>query len=146
MSWGTIYSGSNNIHFDYPPIMADGRNYTDWQPGTKINDDLRKSSGIKSNWEYRKYLQDNADSIVKFNQLNAINQSSSYVSVDDTEEKNKHLTPYLYKSALENSRPFGYESSDLKNDYVSSVQLQSRMFTPVITQDQLIRYGYQKHN
>ena len=27
MSWGTCYSGSNNIHFGFPPIMTDGRNY-----------------------------------------------------------------------------------------------------------------------
>ena len=146
MNWGTNYSGSNNIHFDFPPIMEDGRNYSNWQTGTKINDDLRKSSGIKSNWEYRKYLQDNADSIAKFNQLNSINQSSSYVPVHDIEEKNKHGTPYLYKSDLEKTKPIGYESSDLKSEYVTSIQLQSRMFTPVITQEQLIRYGYQKHN
>ena len=56
MSWGTCYSGSNNIHFDFPPIMADGRNYTSWQPGTKISEDIREQAGIKSNWQYRKYI------------------------------------------------------------------------------------------
>ena len=33
MSWGTCFSGSNNIHFDFPPIMSDGRNFSSWQPG-----------------------------------------------------------------------------------------------------------------
>ena len=42
MSWGTCYSGSNNIHFDYPPIMDDGRNYAKWQPAAVINDEMRK--------------------------------------------------------------------------------------------------------
>ena len=71
MSWGTCYAGSNNIHSDFPPIMHDGRNYADWQPGSVINDNLRKEANIKSNWEYRRYLSNNADSIIKFNQLSA---------------------------------------------------------------------------
>ena len=38
MSWGTCYSGSNNIYRDFPPIMNDGRNYTNWQPGGSLNE------------------------------------------------------------------------------------------------------------
>ena len=36
MSWATCYAGSNNIHFDFPPIITDGRNYAKWQPGAVI--------------------------------------------------------------------------------------------------------------
>ena len=25
MSWGTCYAGSNNIHFDRPAVMSDGK-------------------------------------------------------------------------------------------------------------------------
>ena len=63
MSWGTCYSGSNNIHFDYPPIMDDGRNYSKWQPAAVLNNEIRKSEGIKTNWEYRNYLVANAGNI-----------------------------------------------------------------------------------
>ena len=52
MSWGTCYSGSNNIHFDYPPIMMDGRNFADWQPGAVINERIRQDAHIKSNADY----------------------------------------------------------------------------------------------
>ena len=69
MSWGTCYSGSNNIHFGYPPIMNDGRNYASWQPGAVINEQIRKDENITTNWQYRKYLTDNADSIIKYYQL-----------------------------------------------------------------------------
>ena len=55
MSWGTCYAGSNNIHFDFPPIMSDGRNFSKWQPGATINQEIRQENGIKSNWQYRKY-------------------------------------------------------------------------------------------
>ena len=53
MSWATCYAGSNNIHFDFPPIMMDGRNYATWQPGSKVSDDIKKREGINSNWKYR---------------------------------------------------------------------------------------------
>ena len=69
MSWGTCYSGSNNIHFDYPPIMMDGRNFADWQPGAVINERIRQDAHIKSNADYRKYLTNNADNIIKYNQF-----------------------------------------------------------------------------
>ena len=145
MSWGTCYSGSNNIHFDFPPIMADGRNYTNWQPGAKISEDIRADAGINSNWQYRKYLQDNADTIVRYNQLAACGQSCASNAQYGIEPESKNNSPYLYKSCTESSRPFGYENSDLKSMYVSSHQLQSRMVTPVITQAELIKSGYKTH-
>jgi hypothetical protein len=145
MSWGTCYSGSNNIHFDFPPIMADGRHYTNWQPGTKISEDIRAGAGIKSNWQYRKYLQDNADTIVRHNQLSACDNCSATVGRYGIENSSKN-SPYLYTTCTDSSRPFGYENSDLKSLYVSSHQLQSRMVTPVITQADLIKSGYKSHN
>jgi hypothetical protein len=130
MSWGTCYTGSNNIHFNFPPIMADGRNFASWQPGSVINEKIRQESGIKTNWQYRKYLMENADQIIKYNQLGACNECSSTSNYSDEETINK--------SNLVNSQPFGYENSDLKNSYLSRQQLQERMITPVITQDQLL--------
>lgn len=38
MSWATCYSGSNNIHSDYPALMSDGRHFTDWRLGAVINE------------------------------------------------------------------------------------------------------------
>ena len=40
MSWGTCYGGSNNIHFGFPPLMSDGRNYATWNPACDINTKL----------------------------------------------------------------------------------------------------------
>jgi len=45
MSWATCYSGSNNINFNFPPIMADGRNYATWQPDAVINERIQKQEG-----------------------------------------------------------------------------------------------------
>jgi|TARA_B110000858_G_C17722585_1_gene436007 hypothetical protein len=158
MSWGTCYSGSNNIHFDFPPIMADGRNYATWQPGAVINEQIRQKEGIKTNWQYRAYLTNNADSIIKQNQLAACNdccscparytnqQSHSPNIVTMNKEKVADAQPFLYKSCTDGSQPYGYETSDLKNLYLSEQQLQSRMVTPVISQSQLLQQRFPNYN
>jgi len=120
--------------------MADGRNFASWQPGAVVNEKIRQESGIKSNWQYRKYLMENADQIIKYNQLGACEQSSGGVVNYGGEEK-LNGSPFLYNSYLENSQPFGYENSDLKSSYLTRQQLQERMVTPVITQEQLIMQG-----
>jgi hypothetical protein len=121
--------------------MADGRNFASWQPGAVVNEKIRQESGIKSNWQYRKYLMENADQIIKYNQLGACDESSGGVVNYGGEEK-LNGSPFLYNSYLVNSgQPFGYENSDLKNSYLSRQQLQERMVTPVITQEQLIMQG-----
>ena len=148
MSWGTCYSGSNNIHFDFPPIMKDGRNYANWQPGGALNEEIRKDNKIHSNWAYRKFLTQNADTIIRTNQAFACDDCCScparYPSV--TQPTTNNNKPFLYKSCLDNSQTFGYENSDLKNLYLSDVQLESRMVTPVITQEQILRQGYARAN
>lgn len=145
MSWRTCYSGSNNIHFDFPPIMNDGRNYATWQPGAAINEAIRKEQGIKTNWQYRKYLMENADTIIKNNQLSVCNQYGSCPALYNKEQSTTN-TPFLYKSALDTTQPYGYENSDLKQEYLTKHQLQSRMVTPVLTQAQLLQSGIPNSN
>jgi hypothetical protein len=148
MSWGTCYSGSNNIHFDFPPIMKDGRNYANWQPGGALNEEIRKENKIHSNWAYRKFLSENADNIIRANQAAACDDCCSCPAKYSAANQptNNNNTPFLYKSCLDNTQPFGYENSDLKNLYLSDVQLQMRMVTPVLTQEQILRQGYARAN
>jgi hypothetical protein len=140
MSWGTCYSGSNNIHKDFPPIMSDGRNFAQWQPGTVISEKIKLQAGITSNWQYRKYMVDNAEQIIKNNQVAACDECCAIPAMNQMRQGQQN-SPYLYQSCSDNTQPFGYESSDLKNLYISNFQLQSRMVTPVITQSQLLQYG-----
>lgn len=174
MSWGTCYAGSNNIHPDFPPIMHDGRNYANWQPGSVINDNIRKEANIKSNWEYRNYLCKNADTIIKINQLSACGDccantaqygvaqypqgqngqgqngqgqhSAAPAQTYGSNSSNSSNSPYLYKSCLDKTTNYGYETSDLKNLYLDDYSLQSRMITPVISQSQLLQQGVARAN
>ena len=137
MSWGTCYGASNNIHFDFPPLMSDGRNFSTWLPACKINDDIQKNSNITTNYDYRRYLTKNADRIIKQNQIAACNQCCACW------EKYKQVpfTPtskYLYKSCTDGGQPYGYENSNLKNLYLSRFALESRQIAPILTQDQYL--------
>ena len=155
MSWGTCYSGSNNIHFDSPPIMNDGRNFSKWQPAAVINNEIRASENIKTNWNYRNYLVNNAEKIIGYNQKEACNECSScppqysdpnLTPLQVDELNNSKNSPFLYSSSSDNSAPFGYESSNLKNIYLKDYELQARMIAPVLTQDQYLAQNYKNAN
>jgi hypothetical protein len=132
MSWATCYSGSNNIHFNYPPIMDDGRNYATWQPDAVINQRIQVQEGIKNNWQYRQFLQHNGLKIMNFNNTEACYDLGldPHVQTGKTPSSN---VPYTFKSSFDTSKPgFGYCNSDLKNPYLSSEQLNSRLVSPYI--------------
>ena len=67
MSWATCYSGSNNIHFNTPPLMSDGRHYSNYDPSCKANNELRDSLGIKNNYQYRQWLISNGQAVMRQN-------------------------------------------------------------------------------
>jgi hypothetical protein len=132
MSWGTCFSGSNNINFNFPPIMADGRNYASWQPDAVINERIQQQEGIQTNWGYRKFLQNNSNQIIKHNSVQACYTLGldPHVQSDRTPSDN---VPYKFKNVFDTSKPgFGYCNSDLKNPYLSSEQLNSRLMAPSI--------------
>jgi hypothetical protein len=46
---------------------------------------------------------------------------------------------YIYKSCIDDNKPFGYESSDLKTMYLTRKELQSKMRGPILTQEQMLQ-------
>jgi len=131
MSWGTCYSGSNNIHFNFPAFMDDGRNFSNYEAGATLDNIIKKKENITSNSDYRHYLQKNADSIIKNNQLNACDQCGTcpYIN-NDTNNQQLNGSPYIFNSILSNDQPYGYENSDLKNLYLSKQQLDAKLHAP----------------
>jgi hypothetical protein len=137
MSWSTCYSGSNNIDFNFPPIMADGRNYASWQPDAVVNERIQMKEGIQSNWAYRQFMQKNGLQIMNYN-----NQEACYtLGLDphyNTNATPSSNVPYTFKGTFDTSRPgFGYCNSDLKNPYLTSQQLNARLVSPSISQANL---------
>lgn len=136
MSWATCYSGSNNTHFNFPPIMADGRNYSSWQPEAVVNQRIQKSENIKTNWEYRRFLQKNAAQIMKYNNTEACYETGldPYSQNGNTPSDN---VPYKFSSVYDTRKPgYGYSNSDLKNPYLTKEQLNARLVSPSISTEQ----------
>jgi hypothetical protein len=132
MSWGTCYSGSNNIHDDMPPLMNDGRNYSSLQPDAVINDNIKKEANIKTNWEYRQYLQNNATQIMKYNTMESIYATGVNPVIEKPEQSTKN-SPFVFTSTHDTNKPtYGYNNTDLKNFYLSREQLNSRLISPNI--------------
>ena len=139
--YGNCFSGCNNIHWDAPPIMADGRNWASWQPEAVINRRIQSAENIHSNWDYRQYLQKNAVRIMNFNSLENcydIGLECNGGVVKDSMVYSKSV-PFLYNSISDTRQPrYGYCGnhcgvSDLKRVYLTREQLNSRLIAPYIS-------------
>lgn len=132
MSWQTCYSGSNNINFNFPPIMKDGRNFASWQPDAVVNNRIQAKEGIQTNWGYRQYLQQHGIQIMNYNTMESCYTLGldPHTKTDRTPSDN---VPYKFNGIFDTSKPgFGYCNSDLKNPYMSREQLNSRLVAPSI--------------
>lgn len=129
MNWSTLYSGSNNIHENMPPIMSDGRNFSIWLPEEAINESIKKDANITSNWNYRQYLQHNATKIMTQNSIGALSESG----FNEVKKEISQNTPFLYANTFDSNKPLlGHSAGDLKSQYLSREQLNARMVAPII--------------
>jgi hypothetical protein len=121
--------------------MNDGRNFSGWQPGNAVNESIRRSENIKTNWDYRRYLTLNADQVMNINRIDAVNVSGhGSFDVNGYEQDNHRNVPFMYSTVMDTREPFGYIQSDLKDTYLSREALQSRMVAPEITQEQVLAF------
>jgi len=125
----SCYSGSNNIHLNSPPLMSDGRNFSSWQPEAVVNQRIQAAEKINSNWDYRQYLQKNAQQIMKYNSMESCYELGLDVHAT-TDKTSSNNVPYLFNSF---SNPVSVNNtSDLKSAYLSREQLNARMISPSI--------------
>jgi hypothetical protein len=112
---------SNNVYPNYPPLMSDGRSIVaTGQSETFINNELLTESGVKTNWEYRKYLMDNSEKIREINTLEAFNDVGYY---------KRYVNVPLETNVPENP---SLMESDMKQLYKSREELNSRIYAPGI--------------
>lgn len=133
---------SNNKYANFPPKMNDGRSvHASWQPGAVVNEAMLQESGIKSNWQYRKYLVENGDHIRRQNFLYACNDTGYFIRNEKTgvEDTSRYSHPAFYGSVDEPIKHIGASISDLKSSYLTREQLDSRRVIPTMTQDELIK-------
>lgn len=129
---------TNNQYTKFPPLMHDGRSVlASWQPESVINDDLLKSEGIQSNWQYRQFMTANSNNIrdkMFHDALNDVGVISNQYGND-----NFYSSPKLYSSINEPISHFQAKPSDLKETYLTREQLQNKLIVPSLTQEQLVR-------
>jgi hypothetical protein len=143
--------GTNNKYPEFPPLMSDGRSIVSgWQPESTINKDLIESNHIQSNWEYRQYLTKNSKDIMEYNFRESSTDVGYFKRPIDIPSIQSNLvqgiknTPYRYASVVDNAKPMGYETSDLKVTYLTREQLESRKVSPVVTQEYILQKQYGK--
>ena len=123
---------SNNKYEGFPPLMSDGRTVTaSWQPEAIVNEELIKTLGIQSNWQYRQYLTKNAKEIMRYNNVQTSTDSTYVKRYGDV--TTEFSTPHRYTDINDKTQPVGFQPSDLKSIYLTREQLQSRMVAPELT-------------
>lgn len=137
MSWGTCYSGSNNIHQEYPALMSDGKMFTLYNPACDLNKKLKQKNGMNNNYEYRQFLIKNGISLMNKNNLASCDECSECVLQNNSNDKS--YGKYLFKSLRDTTKPNGYQNSNLKNLYLERQSLNSQLVSPIVTQDQLLK-------
>ena len=118
---------SNNIHFDKPAMMSDGRQDRSWKSEAIVDNEMKQQSNSMSNWEYRKYLTNNANVIMTQNTQSGLSANVNHQMGSDKLGPN---IPHTFNGIQDNtpvtSNTF---SSDLKQIYLSREQQQARMST-----------------
>jgi len=110
--------------------MEDGRTYASYQPEAVVNERIQQQNNINTNWKYRQFLTHNGNTIMKLNTSEACYTLGlpTHVTSNTTPSSN---VPFIYKSTFDTEKPgYGYSSSDLKNPYLSRVELQARLISP----------------
>lgn len=138
----------NNRYNGFPPLMTDGRALiASWQPEAETNSLLLQRNNIRSNWEYRQYLVNNAPEIMRQNFIQSATDVGYYernaIEVGEPNYKPIMSTsmsrPFLYSSILEQPSHLGNDNTDLKTEYLSREQLNAQQYAPVVTQSELIQ-------
>lgn len=141
-SQSSLGYGANNQYPKYPPRMNDGRSLVaSYQPDAIINRQLLKDTGIKSNWEYRRYLTQNSENIIKYNFTEALNDVGYYKRFIEPPKPVHTGAPVWYSSYQEKPSEM---DSDLKQLYLTREQLASMKVAPTVTQSELLQLRSKK--
>ena len=135
---------TNNVYPDFPSNMGDSRSLiASYQPEAILNDNLIKQSGVKSNWEYRKYLIDHSQEIAESNFREACNDCGYFERFRPSERGSGNPIPNTGRAYREPGVVMS-EPSDLKKLYLSRDELSQKYEPQTLTQAQLYSYMAKK--
>jgi len=105
-----INKKSDIVNHNIQPI-----NNANYQPESYKNNELIKNDNIIKNWQYRKYMTDNATSIREFNYFDSANSINYYNRPNNSPIINSNefiRDQFFNKSSIRND-------SDLKNNFLN---------------------------
>ena len=135
----TMYPVHKEVPFPNIPKMIT----SSLQPENANNADLVAKTGITTNWQYRKYLTDNAKDIMEYNYRESNNENglavinSALPGMQCNKVTGMINTPRMQTSTIAPLQRTSDES--LKNAYLASVAFHSASIAPTIDRKQLRR-------
>lgn len=137
---------ANNQFSNFPPLMNDGRAVvSSWYPDSRVSNKIAEENGITTNWQYRKYMMNNAKELMERNYREAANDTGHLDSLAQATNANfTFLEPHRIKSGtpILNTSPesfMGMEQSDLKQLYLSREELNRAKHPVVLTQEEMLK-------
>ncbi len=110
-------------------LMADPSNFNKWVPQSHANNTLVYHQGFTNNYQYRQYLINNGAKIAQVNASSYGHDQLPRVNFTTTKEKEGK---YLFKSAQDATKPYGYQDSDLKSNYLKKQQDKFNLIAPIL--------------
>jgi hypothetical protein len=128
---------SNNRYDGFPPIMNDGRSIiASNRSEALLHNSILKQYSTTNHAQYRAYMIKNAKQIMETD-FRTASTDAGYPAGERFADKivNSDIkTPHLFKTALDNvtDKRLKYNSSDLKDIYLSREQLEARKVAPTL--------------
>ena len=82
---------------------------------------------MSANWKYRQGIIKNADEIIKLKQSLQCVEQPIY-----TNTTLSSTVPYLYNSCIDKDKPVGYESSNMKEQFLMKNEIKCSLIAPEI--------------
>lgn len=121
-------------------LMNEGRPFTDYKTAAIINENIKNKNKFFTNNEYRAYLKNNADNIIKHN-FNQVYKLTPFTPEKQVYTKCPTKSNFVFTNIDDTRKPNNYESSDLKDFYLSKEQLNKRKNVTKLNQDQLLSHS-----
>lgn len=98
---------------------------------------IRQNAGIKSNWEFRQFMQNHGKEIMKIDAREYYSASGNnpfYSSISPNKQLHNQTSPFLFQNSFDTrSSPLDNNDSDLKHDYLKKNRIAARMVAPTFT-------------
>ena len=118
----TMWATQNNSFAKMPGVLSDGRLFTNYRSDALVGEAIKKENGIVSNEDYRRYLVKNTETNMKYNYDHMARENKTSYE----HEQYNYGQPHLYQTIQDDTKPYGYEDTTVKQMYLTRQQLDDK--------------------